>query len=120
MHRITYREIFQEATIERVSPGCLNGSETRHMANQRKLICLPEGLPNSRGIPEITSGEHNPIRSLPAKLLHYLKTNGFLAFDTKGIEGVKQVNTRLIAHLLNKAHGVIEVAIDLDCCCSIG
>ena len=59
------------------------------------------------------------VRNLPVALLHQFEGDGFLPFDAKRIDGVRDVDRRLVGEFSDQAHAVVEVSGDFANDCAV-
>ena len=92
----------------------LDNGKLRESIDDTHLFQLSQSLAECRNIAEIATGQDEPIRNLPASLVEHFDRNGFLAFDSEGIDGVEQINPRLFGKPSHKSEDLVEVGLDLD------
>mmetsp|Transcript_3658 Transcript_3658/g.10407 ORF Transcript_3658/g.10407 Transcript_3658/m.10407 type:complete len:553 (+) Transcript_3658:107-1765(+) len=83
-----------------------------HPVRQAEIHAHLEALVKGVHVPEVPSGDDQPVRDLPVELLHDLDRGRLLALDSEGVHGVRQVNGRLRGDLPDQAHAPVKVRVD--------
>ncbi len=95
--------------------GCafgLNDAEFRQAIDQAEAKHFVETFSERGAIAHVSAGNDHVIRNAPVALLQEFEGDGLLPFDAKRIDGIGDVNRRLIGKLSNQAHAIVEISRD--------
>ncbi len=85
-----------EEILERRGAFGLNHCQARKAIDQADGEGFAQTFTECGHVAEVSARQHDPIRHMPIALIEHLKHDALLAFDTKRVDGVEEIDAHLL------------------------